>query len=200
MKIKKQKALNIVLIFLSILICLFIKTNSSSAFEYKGYSWKKNNNSWPQYRVYINYSTLPTSFKKMVFFSRMEWNKKGASKQYFYYSKKSRNRIYLKYEGNTRYLSLTYITHREYIISREPVIQECDTKINISKNWNIIGTPMPWENDLQSVVTHELGHWLSLEHSGNLTTMNKFNPMGTTFGRSLHQDDIDGIQHIYGKK
>jgi MYXO-CTERM domain-containing protein len=53
--------------------------------------------------------------------------------------------------------------------------------------------------DLQSVATHEIGHLLGLDHSNiNGTTMYAYN-LGGDQGRSLHQDDINGVCALYNQ-
>jgi hypothetical protein len=55
--------------------------------------------------------------------------------------------------------------------------------------------------DLQSVATHEYGHALGLGHSSvSGTTMWPSIGGGTTSQRSIHSDDIAGLQAIYGVK
>lgn len=53
--------------------------------------------------------------------------------------------------------------------------------------------------DLQSVATHEIGHLLGLDHSNiNGTTMYAYN-LGGDLGRTLHQDDINGVCALYNQ-
>jgi hypothetical protein len=53
--------------------------------------------------------------------------------------------------------------------------------------------------DLQSVATHEIGHLLGLDHSNiNGTTMYAYN-LGGDQGRTLHQDDINGVCALYNQ-
>jgi len=53
--------------------------------------------------------------------------------------------------------------------------------------------------DIQGVMAHEYGHALGLGHSTvNFTTMFASGTTGTVFERSIHPDDIAGVQCIYG--
>ncbi len=66
--------------------------------------------------------------------------------------------------------------------------------------WSISPSVSQW--DIQSTITHELGHWLKLmdeydDHcSGN--TMYYGQTAGSTSKRYLSQDDEDGIRWLYG--
>lgn len=52
--------------------------------------------------------------------------------------------------------------------------------------------------DIQNSLTHELGHFFGLAHSNEQrATMYASAPEGDLEKRDLHQDDIDGICHIY---
>jgi len=52
--------------------------------------------------------------------------------------------------------------------------------------------------DLQAVLTHELGHYLGLDHTPETeATMYHLVSVGETRKRSLHRDDIEGVRHLY---
>ena len=67
-------------------------------------------------------------------------------------------------------------------------------------DWAWSTSPAWNEFDIQSVACHELGHALGLAHSANMTaTMYPAIPPGSTAMRSLHVDDMAGVQAIYGQ-
>jgi len=80
-------------------------------------------------------------------------------------------------------------------------IVECDIEFQNDIIWSSTGEAGKF--DIQNIATHEFGHTLLLgdlydpasEHSEK--TMYGWSSEGETKKRSLHQDDIDGIRHIY---
>ncbi len=67
------------------------------------------------------------------------------------------------------------------------------------------GNPSSSQFDLQSIVTHELGHAVGLDHtqsshcpnSSSMATMCAGSPIGKTWQRSLSSDDKSGIRSLY---
>lgn len=78
-------------------------------------------------------------------------------------------------------------------------IVDSDIGINTAYAWSTTGEVDKY--DLQSVVTHELGHSLFLDDLYSATDVDKtmygYGDTGETHTRSLHQDDIDGISFLY---
>jgi Ca2+-binding RTX toxin-like protein len=77
-----------------------------------------------------------------------------------------------------------------------------DLHLDEAEHWSTSGTGV----DLQSIATHELGHSLGLTHATALQCPNnRTSPSRPTMcpvilgtDRTLAQDDINGIQHLYG--
>ena len=76
---------------------------------------------------------------------------------------------------------------------------DSDIQFNTSYGWGTDGSPDVF--DMQNVCTHELGHSLSLADlygsADTEKTMYGYSSPGETKQRTLDQDDIDGISHLY---
>jgi len=79
---------------------------------------------------------------------------------------------------------------------------ECDLVFNTDYTWSAQGNPASQEMDVQNIATHELGHFLQLLDLYNNwdyeKTMYGYADTGETYKRTLHNDDKNGIAHIYG--
>lgn len=81
-------------------------------------------------------------------------------------------------------------------------IFDADMEINSSQRNLVAGDVIPKNGfDLESVVTHEAGHFFGLAHSQDKTaTMYASYAPGTTVLRTLSQDDVKGLCAIYPDK
>jgi Matrixin len=81
-------------------------------------------------------------------------------------------------------------------------VVECDLIFLNEFKWSTKDSPSGSEMDVQAIAAHELGHFLVLgdlyDFDDREKTMYGYGSEGETKARSLHQDDIDGIVHIYG--
>jgi hypothetical protein len=73
-----------------------------------------------------------------------------------------------------------------------------DAHFDEAETWAVT-LPIPAGRfDLVMIIAHEFGHSLGLDHSTVAGAMMRANFSSGSSQRSLHQDDIDGIQSIYG--
>ena len=95
------------------------------------------------------------------------------------------------------------LTETWYLVDSNKIL-EADTVFNDDKTWSTESTPPAGAYDVQSVMLHEFGHWLSLWHSactqqgGIPIVMQPYVPSGQNgLRRNLAQDDKDGAKAIY---
>jgi MYXO-CTERM domain-containing protein len=74
---------------------------------------------------------------------------------------------------------------------------DADIQFNgVDYNWTT--NPRSWGDvDAQSIVTHEIGHLLGLNHSSDPSATMYFSYQGGTSGRTLAADDVSGVCFIY---
>ncbi len=78
-------------------------------------------------------------------------------------------------------------------------ILSADIDLN-TENFDYTNTDEPGEIDidLRNTMTHEVGHFLGLDHSQNTeATMYRSADRGETKKRNLHEADLNGLCHIY---
>jgi hypothetical protein len=93
--------------------------------------------------------------------------------------------------GNSRPLATAIVFYMN------STIIETDIKINDAYAWDAAGSLSETEFDLQSVVLHELGHWLGLGHDEDEQAV-MYAAMATgTVKRALFENDLQGIAALY---
>jgi hypothetical protein len=76
-------------------------------------------------------------------------------------------------------------------------ISECDCIFNDNKIWSAAAVTPAGQFDVETVMLHEFGHYLSLGHSSAPAIMQPTVPSAVQ-RRVLTTDDINGIKAIYG--
>jgi MYXO-CTERM domain-containing protein len=98
-----------------------------------------------------------------------------------------------RYQGSDNTLAKTTVTFD----ADTGAILDADIEINHAYNEFTVGDD-PVVYDLRSIVTHELGHLLGLDHTPDLeATMNAVYDEGSTSQRSLAPDDLAGLCAAY---
>ena len=83
-----------------------------------------------------------------------------------------------------------------YFSSSTGIMSEGDILFNPSQSWSTSGESGRY--DIQSVMTHEIGHFLGLDHSGMVSSvMEPFGAQGQVDQRTLQYDDVAGLSEIY---
>jgi len=100
--------------------------------------------------------------------------------------------------GNIQDSSILALTTGWYVPSTGELL-DTDIEFNSNVPFSTAGSPTAY--DFQSTAVHELGHCLSLadlyEPADAEKTMYGFISQGETKKRTLDQDDINGISHLY---
>ncbi|KGK98472.1 hypothetical protein LI82_12305 [Methanococcoides methylutens] len=177
------------LIFGSIFICLVVLISISPVSAYT------LNNLWWQYEnaAFTTDSSVPSSWSYSITQSLSEWN--DADSDFYFYQLGGQNNKFL-YDslGST---TTTLATTKKWKYTDTSYLSRCEITFNSDKSWSTTGESTKF--DVQSAATHELGHCLSLGHSG-VTDATMYDTMakGETKKRTLHADDECGIIAIYG--
>ena len=79
-------------------------------------------------------------------------------------------------------------------------ILEADIVFNPSLQFSTSSTAVTNRFDMQTIATHEIGHFLGMDHSGQISsTMFPYSIQGVTYARTLSTDDIAGVSSVYPK-
>jgi len=171
--------------FFVLIIMFFVELNvkEAMAFNYAGYRWGGN---WPQ--VTVDYSSVAVNAWRNVIAGAMsDWNNAGA--RFTFLSGSSNNKISVVWQNNNT-LAMTTI-HRQWWGGG-----------NVSKVIVAINSYHPFYPadrsgyDLATVMRHEFGHWLVLNHTNPPSLMQP-----TLSRQEVHYvglDDQNGIRYIYG--
>jgi len=154
----------------------------------KAYSY--SGSKWGSYPVSIDVSGWPAGWVSPLASSMSAWN--NASSPFYFNSGSSGHRFYTVASIPGNPLAKTDC-------SPVGTITDCDTRFNLSQPWATNGSATAY--DVQNAAAHELGHWLFLNDvsGGGDTeaTMYFGASLGEIKKRTLHSDDINGINFVY---
>jgi hypothetical protein len=161
---------------------------TASAYQYNGYKWSYN----PTIK---KDSTIPSSWSSAISSATSAWNNAGAKFTFYLGQTAVNNKLIYGPMSPTSTLGLTTPNANNGYFS------SCITTFNSNDPWSTASNGETGKYDVQSCVTHELGHWLSLDHSSDTqATMYYSMAANEIKKRSLESDDISGIKSIYGTK
>ncbi len=177
-------------------------------FSYGGQKWPGSN---PLINYYINENTLDcTGEGATIQNTAATWNAVTGKQFAFIYAGTTGATIYGKNSVNeilwrNYYASSTSLAHSIYWLDVNGNISETDIEFNDYYNWSTATTPPSGQYDVETILLHEMGHWLNLRDlygdvtgypSDSAKVMYGYGSSGAT-KRTLAIEDISGIQWIY---
>lgn len=129
-----------------------------------------------------------------ISYSTEQWNNAGANFSFLYTSQYlSDNRIKYGYVAG----GSPGVTQHDYLLYDWNTIESSTTILSNGYTWNFEGymDQATYAADVKTVLIHELGHWLVLDHSN---TSSSVMYSDWTKKWSLYSDDIAGIRAIWG--
>jgi len=179
------------------LIYLFGSALDASSAYYIG------DDKWYVNTVQVNYSSLPDDWKRPAYNSMVTWNHVGANVTLV--NRTMINHVTIEIASSEfvfsdpDYLAEEFNTRGQYNSTTQKYDKVfSEIYINPNYSWSTEDVCPPNHYDVQSVITHELGHTLCIGHSNiHDTTMHDTIPKGSTRKRILSTDDQDALKAIY---
>jgi predicted Zn-dependent protease len=176
----KTKKFIITLAILAIVIISIISFPlQANAFNFPGLHWNVNT-------VYYDMSGVSSAWQSAISAAASSWSQAGANFQ-FVSSSSSTNDL------TTGDLDSWVVATSPVYYNQYNLIVEAGIIFNTAHiTFHTDGT----DYDVQATATHELGHWLMLDHTSDTNTVMY---SGYTGLRDLAEDDVNGIIYIYGQ-
>ena len=170
-------------------ILVAMPLSSADAYNYTGRRWGGTN---PQARINTTKLYL-TSYINTANAVMGEWNYTGA-RLTFTSDSNSSSRAFSYYNDVNRILAYAKV----YTYPFTKTIYKADMGINNYHNFN-----PPYKSgtyyDLKSVMRHELGHWLQLDHVSSSSAL-MYAYLAPAQVKYITTDEINGIRAIYGRR
>lgn len=167
-------------------------------------AWVVQNPRWDiSSSTVVNYKAneLPPIFQDRLSDARWAWNNVSPARIELYRNDTSyKLRVYdglIDGSGGTLAITLRFLPWDTFI-------SWAVIKVEENENWYTgTGSPSPTQTDLQSLLTHELGHAVAILHTNapctgtSRPTMCSGQPVGTNYMRSLETDDQGALSYLY---
>ncbi|MBI4948077.1 matrixin family metalloprotease [Candidatus Berkelbacteria bacterium] len=183
-----MKNTRFILVALWAAVLVALPLSSADAFSYAGYRWK---GTFPTVGMDLRGLNL-TSWKSSAKTVMSEWNSKEA-RFLFYSNDSSANKAYVYYDyyGNLAFAKI-------YTYPFTKTIYKAHVYVNNFYSYN---PPYTWGTwyDLKTVLRHEYGHLLKLEHNGNSSSL-MYASIPPKTVKYIGTDEVNGIRYIYGRR
>jgi len=189
------------------------KFHTASAYELMGYSWPGSQPRVPYYvstslQGNVPYDGTDEQGIQAIQAAGEEWNTSGGTSFSFFYAGETEvnevaddgiNAIIFKDEECPYdmgcYGRMHYYNNNDTVHGFDIVLYSIEGVTGYTVYWSVKEFPRMWDTDIQSMILHEFGHALGLDHSFPGTVMGICG-IGCS-KRDLTWDDEDGIQALY---
>ncbi len=177
----------------TLLLTIFLVSTifPASAYSYSGNKWNTN------YVVPKKDSTIPSSWSSALTAATNTWNNAGSSFTFRWMTSAAQNTLSYSSLGSSGPIALSYPD----VNQNTGYLTRCTITFNSDYSWSTSSGGTTGCYDVQSIATHEFGHWLRLldlyGSADTEKTMYGYANTKETKKRSLDSDDIAGIRSIY---
>lgn len=159
------------------------------AYAYAGYRWGGTSPA-----VTVNTSGLGlTAWRTSAQTAMSDWNATGA--RFTFNDSSGSNNTTSYYYQQSSVLAYTQITHQFLGFGN---VTKATIAVNNYHNFNPPYRTGSWY-DLRTVLAHELGHWLVLNHPSSPSSL-MYAYIDANTVKPVSQDDVNGIRVIYGTR
>lgn len=160
-----------------------------------GTCWKADQ-AWPYYNIAWKIDlSIPVSWGTSIYYAAQTWTNVTPSPVSFVISSSTENTISLGYIANPYLPAYTTLLYLENTLIKTSVL------FNDQVSFDVNIPPSPTSFSVQEIMTHEFGHWLSLDdvygiECSHVTMFGGVSP-GETNKTTLEPEDIEGVNWMY---
>ena len=160
---------------------------------------------WPQNQALYKVDTsIPASWAASIAAATQTWNNSGANFTFLTDNSTTNLVSYLDLVGKygSSYQNVFAVTTTWSTVSTKQITRNT-LEVNTYFTWSTTGEAN--KADVQNILTHEFGHWLTLNDlyspaACSEVTMWGYAGLGETKKRTIEQADIDGAVSLYGTR